>query len=154
MYRKRSCWWPFVVNPSWREADQLAICKCSWEIELGATENNISWAVERDLNPRPADFKSVALTTRPRYVLITSQNKFSTQYLVFYRPSLHFKVKCLAAGNYFTIVVSIPPRIYDKKWQSNTEGQGLVWLWWRIWRRAVCQGKCILLSVVRDWKAR
>ena len=29
-------------NPNWREADQLAIYKCSLEVELGATENNIS----------------------------------------------------------------------------------------------------------------
>ena len=29
-------------NPDWREVDQLAIYKCSGEVELGATENNIS----------------------------------------------------------------------------------------------------------------
>ena len=31
-----------VKNPNWREADQLAIYKCRREVELGATENNIS----------------------------------------------------------------------------------------------------------------
>jgi len=31
-----------VKNPNWQEADQLAIYKCSREVELGATENNIS----------------------------------------------------------------------------------------------------------------
>ena len=31
-----------VKNPNWREADQLAIYKSSREVELGATENNIS----------------------------------------------------------------------------------------------------------------
>ena len=31
-----------VKNPNWREADQLAICKRRREVELGATENNIS----------------------------------------------------------------------------------------------------------------
>ena len=31
-----------VKNPNWLEADQLAIYKCSREVELGATENNIS----------------------------------------------------------------------------------------------------------------
>ena len=31
-----------VKNPNWREADQLAIYKRSREVELGATENNIS----------------------------------------------------------------------------------------------------------------
>ena len=29
-------------NPNWQEADQLAICKRSQEVELGAAENNIS----------------------------------------------------------------------------------------------------------------
>ena len=28
-----------VKNPNWREAYQLAIYKCSREVELGATEN-------------------------------------------------------------------------------------------------------------------
>ena len=41
----------------------MAIYKRSREVELRATELNIS---ERDLNPRPTDFKSGALTTRPR----------------------------------------------------------------------------------------
>ena len=31
-----------VKNPNWREADQLAIYKRRREVELGATENNIS----------------------------------------------------------------------------------------------------------------
>ena len=31
-----------VKNPNWQEADQLAIYKRSREVELGATENNIS----------------------------------------------------------------------------------------------------------------
>ena len=32
----------YVKNPNWQEADQLAIYKHSREVELGATENNIS----------------------------------------------------------------------------------------------------------------
>ena len=32
----------YVKNPNWREADQLAIFKRSRELELGASENNIS----------------------------------------------------------------------------------------------------------------
>ena len=52
----------YVKNPNLQEADQLAIYKRSREVELGATENNIS----RELNPRPTYFKSGALTTRPR----------------------------------------------------------------------------------------
>ena len=59
-----------VKNPNWQEADQLAIYKRSREVELGATESNINLWSERDLNPRPTDFKSGALTTRPRCLLI------------------------------------------------------------------------------------
>ena len=55
-----------VKSPNWQEADQLVIYKRSREVELEATENNISQWSERDLNPRPKDFKSGALTTRPR----------------------------------------------------------------------------------------
>ena len=55
-----------VKNPNWQEANQLAIYKRSREVELGATENNISQWSERDLNPRHTDFKSGAPTTRPR----------------------------------------------------------------------------------------
>ena len=32
----------YVKNPNWQEADQLAIYKRCREVELGATENNIS----------------------------------------------------------------------------------------------------------------
>ena len=31
-----------VKNPNWQEADQLVIYKRSGEVELGASENNIS----------------------------------------------------------------------------------------------------------------
>ena len=58
--------WHFLENtPNWQEADQLAIYKRNREVELGASENNISWWSEWDLNPRPTDFKSSALATRP-----------------------------------------------------------------------------------------
>ena len=50
-----------VKNPNWQEADQLAIYKPSREAELWTTENNNSWWSERDLNPRPTDFRSDAL---------------------------------------------------------------------------------------------
>ena len=55
-----------VKKPNWQEADQLAIYKRSREVELGATENNISQQSERDFNQRPTDFKFGALTIRPR----------------------------------------------------------------------------------------
>ena len=44
----------------------MAIYKRSREVELGASENNISWRSERDSNLRTTDFKSGALTTRSR----------------------------------------------------------------------------------------
>jgi len=44
-------------NPKWQEADQLANYKRSLEVELGATENNISWWSEQDLNAIPTDFR-------------------------------------------------------------------------------------------------
>ena len=50
-----------VKNPNWQEADQLAIYKRSREIELGATENNISYWLERDLNPAPVRILNPAL---------------------------------------------------------------------------------------------
>ena len=57
------------MNPNWREADQFVIYKRSREVELGTTVNSISERSERDLNPGPTDFKSDALTTRPRRLL-------------------------------------------------------------------------------------
>ena len=55
----------YIKNPNWQEADQLDIYKRSREVELGASENNISKWSERDLNPQPTDFKSGALATLP-----------------------------------------------------------------------------------------
>ena len=49
-----------VKNPHWWEADQLAIYKCSREVELGGTENNISQWSDPDFNPELMDFKSGA----------------------------------------------------------------------------------------------
>ena len=76
-----------VKNPNWREADQLAIYKRGREVELGATENNISQWSERDLNPQPTDFKSSALTTRPRCLLL--QVTYQTRKTVFDHTSTH-----------------------------------------------------------------
>ena len=53
-----------VKNPNWQEADQLAIYKRSWGVELGTTENTTpaKWS-ERDLNPQP-----LAATNPPQYL--------------------------------------------------------------------------------------
>ena len=50
-----------VMNPSWQEADQLAIYKRGRGVELGATEKQLQIAVTAG----PPDSKSGALTTRP-----------------------------------------------------------------------------------------
>ena len=63
-----------VKNPNWREADQLAIYKRRREVELGATENNISLRSERDLNPATYGFqirRSNHSATLPPHLLFT-----------------------------------------------------------------------------------
>ena len=55
-----------VKNPNWPEANQLAIYKRGRGFELGTTENKSSKRSGRDLNPRPPNCKSSALTARPR----------------------------------------------------------------------------------------
>ena len=61
-----------VKNPIWAEANQLAIYKYGRGFELGTTENKSSKRSGRDLNSGPPNYKSSALTARPRCV--TSQN--------------------------------------------------------------------------------
>ena len=53
-----------VKNPNWPEANQLAIYKCSWEVEPGNTRiefNESVWV----LNPGSPDLKASALTIGP-----------------------------------------------------------------------------------------
>ena len=54
-----------VKNPNWPAANQLAIYKCSWEVEPGTTRNKFSKWSERVLNPGSPDLKASALTTGP-----------------------------------------------------------------------------------------
>ena len=54
-----------VKKPNWSEANQLAIYKCSWEVEPGTTRNKFNEWSERVLNPGSRDLKASALTTRP-----------------------------------------------------------------------------------------
>ena len=54
-----------VKNPNWPEANQLAIYKCSWEVEPGTTRNKFTEWSERVLNPGSPDLKASALTTGP-----------------------------------------------------------------------------------------
>ena len=54
-----------VKNPNWLEANQLAIYKCGWEVELGTTRIKFNEWSERVLNLRSLDLKASALTTGP-----------------------------------------------------------------------------------------
>ena len=54
-----------VKNSNWPEANQLAIYKCSWEVEPGTTRNKFNEWSERLLNPGSLDLKASALTTGP-----------------------------------------------------------------------------------------
>ena len=58
-----------VKNPNWPEANQLAIYKCSWEVEPGTTRNKFNEWSERVLNPGSPDLKASALTTGPHCLL-------------------------------------------------------------------------------------
>ena len=62
-----------LKNPNWREADQLAIYKHDRGVELGGHRETTpaKWS-ERDLNPWLPDFKSGALSTRPRCLRIST----------------------------------------------------------------------------------
>ena len=48
---------------------QLAIYKCSWEVEPGTTRNKFNEWSERVLDPGSPDLKASALTTGPHYLL-------------------------------------------------------------------------------------
>ena len=58
-----------VKNPNWPEANQLAIYKCSWEVEPGSTTIKFNEWSERVLNPGFPDLKASALTTGPQCLL-------------------------------------------------------------------------------------
>ena len=53
-------------DPSWPEANQLAIYKHGRGFELGTTKNKSRSRSERDLNLGLPDYKSSSLTARPR----------------------------------------------------------------------------------------
>ena len=54
-----------VKNSNWPEANQLAIYKCSWEVEPGTTRNKFNEWSERVLSPGYPDLMASALTTGP-----------------------------------------------------------------------------------------
>ena len=54
-----------VKNPNWPEANQLAIYKCSREVEPGTTRNKFSEWLGWVLNTGSPDLKASALTTGP-----------------------------------------------------------------------------------------
>ena len=53
-------------NPNWLKADQWAIFKRGWRFELETTENKSRKRSGRELNSEPPNYKSNALTARPR----------------------------------------------------------------------------------------
>ena len=67
-----------VKNPNCPEAKQLAIYKCSWDVEPGTTRNKFNDWSERVLNPGSPDLKASALTTRP-HCLLNSLQQYITQ---------------------------------------------------------------------------
>ena len=58
-----------VKNPNWPVVNQLAIYKCSWEVEPGTTRIKFNQWLERVLNPGSPDLKASALTTGPHCLL-------------------------------------------------------------------------------------
>ena len=76
-----------LTNPKWREADQLAIYKHDRGVELESSEKQFQLSGRPragPLNPRPPDFKSGALTTRPCCLLsLTVFNKIIASSLCF-----------------------------------------------------------------------
>ena len=61
-----------VKNPNWPEANQLAIYKCSWEVEPGTTRNKFNEWSEQLLNSGSLDLKASVLTTGPHCLHWTS----------------------------------------------------------------------------------
>ena len=57
-----------VKNPNWLGANQLAIYKCSWEVEPGTTRITFNEWSERLMNPGSPDLKASAVTTGPYYL--------------------------------------------------------------------------------------
>ena len=67
-----------VKNPNWPEANQLAIYKCSWEVEPGTTRIKFNECSERVLNPGSPDLKASALTTGPHCLSVFKKPDFVT----------------------------------------------------------------------------
>ena len=78
-----------VQNPSSPETNQLAIYKCSWEVEPGTTRKKFSKWSERVLNPGSPDLKARALTTGPQYLKILSGELGAVQVTIFVKHYCH-----------------------------------------------------------------
>ena len=100
-----------VKNRNWREAD-----KRNREVELGATENIINQRCERDFKLGPTDFKSGALTTRPRCLLARLSTHLWMKQLLNMRlceRTIRFMKKSHQGSFYF----QVPPITYTKQQQ-------------------------------------
>ena len=71
-----------VKNPNRPEANQLAICKCRWEVEPGTTRNKFNEWSERVLNPESPDLKASALTTGSHCLIYYFDFKIDCEYFV------------------------------------------------------------------------
>ena len=78
-----------VKNPNWPEASQLAIYKCSWEVEPGTTRIKFTKWSEQVLNPGSPDLKASALTT--------ANMKHVTRVHSFQILSANWLVECFSA---------------------------------------------------------
>ena len=91
-------------NPNWQEANQLAIYKRGRGFELQTTKDKSSQRSGRDSNSGPPDYKSGALTIRPRclqkvgiYLRNKIIQKINCECSFFTKPSafLHVSVQLL-----------------------------------------------------------
>ena len=82
-----------VKNPNRPEANQLAIYKCSWQVEPGTTRIKFNEWSERVLNPGSPVFKASALTTGPHCLLKTCNNYYS--HYIIRSPHPELLMSCL-----------------------------------------------------------
>ena len=114
-----------VKNPNWPETNQLAIYKCSWEVEPGTTRNKfIEWS-ERVLNPESPDLKASALTTGPHCLLYRRPGSAAIPWCHTLSRSILGKNVC-AFSIVFTFVVCDVWRV--RAWHARKNAQ---WQWAR-----------------------
>ena len=107
-----------VKNPTWQEADQLAIYKRSREVELGVSENNISQRSEQDLNPRPTDFTKEACWSAQLFSLSPYGKKKTRQEL-----QLNNRIHYIAPAMLFYLTIRLWARDFYEVIVDEAEGR-------------------------------